>query len=76
MNTETFTLKFHPQQGWTKVKIIKPIITELPSDSELKLEKKKRTTKSYLKKRSRVWNNHSYKNTCMASSVFKTVRHF
>ena len=64
MSTETYTLRFHPQQGWIKTKIVHATKVELPSKDELKqikLERQKRRTKSFVKYKRNFWNNNSEK---------------
>ena len=76
MSTETYTLKFHPQQGWIKTKIIHATKIELPSDDELKqiqLERKKMRTKSFVKYKRNYWNDNSekFRQTAPVLATFK-----
>ena len=76
MSTETYTLKFHPQQGWIKTKIVHATKIELPSDDELKqiqLERKKMRTKSFVKYKRNYWNDNSekFRQTAPVLATFK-----
>ena len=59
MSIETYALKFDPQQGWIKVKIIKP--TQIDLSSLPQTLDKKRTSKSFkqLKFKRDKWNTKS-----------------
>ena len=77
MSNETYALKFHPQQGWIKTKIIHATKVELPSDEELEqiqVELKKKRTKSYTKHRRNMWNNFSEKSKDLHLKVLTTYR--
>ena len=76
MSIETYALKFHPQQGWIKTKIIHATKIELPSDDELKqiqLERKKMRTKSFVKYKRNYWNDNSekFRQTAPVLATFK-----